>query len=41
MTWLAYANVTRGWALAEQGQEDGIKQIRQGSAGYRALVIPG
>jgi class 3 adenylate cyclase/tetratricopeptide (TPR) repeat protein len=37
MMWLPYANVTRGWALAEQGQEEGIAQIRQGAATWRAL----
>ena len=31
------AIVLRGWALAEQGQgEEGIAQIRQGLAAYRA-----
>jgi len=34
--WGPFANVTRGWALAEQGQEEGIAQIRQGAAAYRA-----
>ena len=34
--WLA-RNLLRGWALAEQGQgEEGITQIRQGLAAYRA-----
>jgi predicted ATPase len=37
MIWLAHANVTRGWAMAEQGQEEGIPQIRRGSAAWRAL----
>jgi class 3 adenylate cyclase/predicted ATPase len=35
--WLALGTVWRGWALAEQGQgEEGIMQIRQGIAAYRA-----
>jgi predicted ATPase len=34
---LAWATILRGWALAEQGQEkDGIAQIHQGLADYRA-----
>jgi predicted ATPase/class 3 adenylate cyclase len=33
--WLAAGNICRGWALAEQGEE-GIAQIRQGLAAYRA-----
>jgi predicted ATPase len=36
--WLALGTVQRGWALAEQGQEaDGIAQISQGIAAYRAI----
>ncbi len=35
--YLAFGTVLRGWALAEQGQEEeGIAQIRQGLAAYRA-----
>jgi class 3 adenylate cyclase/predicted ATPase len=35
--WLAYGTTLRGWALAEQGQtEEGIAQIRQGLAAWRA-----
>ena len=35
--WLALGTLLRGWALAEQGQgEEGIAQIRQGLAAYRA-----
>jgi predicted ATPase len=33
---LAEATCFRGWALAEQGQEEGIAQIRQGLAPWRA-----
>jgi predicted ATPase len=37
MVWLAGDTVTRGWALAEQGQgEAGIAQIRQGIAAWQA-----
>jgi predicted ATPase len=35
--WLAFGTVLRGWALAELGQEEeGIAQIRQGLAAWRA-----
>jgi predicted ATPase len=35
--WLAAGTILRGWALAEQGQgEEGIAQMRQGLAAYRA-----
>ena len=35
--WSAFGTILRGWALAEQGQgEEGIAQIRQGLADYRA-----
>ena len=35
--WVAYGTILRGWTLAEQGQgEDGITQIRQGLAAFRA-----
>jgi predicted ATPase len=35
--WLARGIITQGWTLAEQGQEkEGIAQIRQGLAAYRA-----
>jgi predicted ATPase len=43
--WLAFGTMLRGWALAEQGQaEEGIPQIRQGLAAFRAteaeLICP-
>ena len=35
--WLAMGTILRGWAIAEQGQEEeGIAQMRQGLAAYRA-----
>jgi predicted ATPase len=34
--WLAGGTITRGWALAQQGQEAGIAQLRQGLAAARA-----
>ena len=35
--WMAWGTVLRGWALAEQGQEEeGIAQIRQGLSGLQA-----
>ena len=35
--WLERGIITRGWALSEQGQgEEGIAQVRQGLAAYRA-----
>jgi class 3 adenylate cyclase/predicted ATPase len=35
--WLAWGTILRGWALAEQGQnEEGITQIQQGLAAYWA-----
>jgi predicted ATPase len=35
--WLACSTILRGWALAEQGQgEEGVAQVRQGLAAYRA-----
>ena len=35
--WLAMGTILRGWVLAEQGQEEeGIAQMRQGLAAYRA-----
>jgi predicted ATPase len=35
--WLAWGTILQGWVLAEQGQrEEGIAQIRQGLAAYRA-----
>jgi len=35
--WLAWGTMLRGWALAQQGQgEEGISQIRQGLAAWRA-----
>ena len=43
--WVAYGTIMRGWALAMQGQgEEGIAQLRQGIAAYRAteaaLYVP-
>jgi predicted ATPase len=43
--WVAYGTSLRGWALAMQGQgEEGLTQIRQGIAAYRAtgaaLYVP-
>jgi predicted ATPase len=36
--WLAQATITRGWAIAEQGHgEEGIAQIREGLAAFRAI----
>jgi predicted ATPase len=35
--WVAWGTLLRGWALAEQGRgEEGVTQIRQGLAAYRA-----
>ena len=35
--WSAWGTVLQGWAIAEQGQEEeGIAQMRQGLAAYRA-----
>jgi predicted ATPase/transcriptional regulator with XRE-family HTH domain len=34
--WLAWATIIRGWALAQQGKEAGIAQIRQGLAAAQA-----
>jgi predicted ATPase len=35
--WVAWGTILRGWALTEQGQnEEGIAQIRQGLAAWRA-----
>jgi class 3 adenylate cyclase/predicted ATPase len=35
--WVAEGTILRGWALAEQGQgEEGVVQVRQGLAAYRA-----
>lgn len=35
--WLAFGTIVRGWMLTKQGQmEEGITQIRQGIAAYRA-----
>src|SRR5262249_17215362 len=35
--WLAWGSILRGWALAQQGEiNEGIAQIRQGMADYRA-----
>jgi class 3 adenylate cyclase len=33
---LALGTIVHGWALSEPGREEGIAQIRQGSAAYRA-----
>jgi len=43
--WAAVGTILRGWALAMQGQgEEGIAQVRQGIAAYRAggaaLLVP-
>ena len=43
--WAAYGTIFRGWALAMQGQgEEGMAQVRQGIAAYRApgsaLAVP-
>jgi predicted ATPase len=36
--WLAHGTIVRGWALAEQGQEEeGIAQMQQGQAALRAM----
>jgi predicted ATPase len=38
--WVAWGNVLRGWALAEQGQrEEGIAQIRQGLTTWRVMEM--
>ncbi len=38
--WLAWGMALRGWAMAEQGQtEEGIAQLRQGIAGWRAAGL--
>jgi len=38
--WLAQGMVTRGWALAAQGHhEEGIAQIREGLAAFRAIGV--
>jgi predicted ATPase len=38
--WLTYGTILRGWALAEQGYgEEGITQMRQGLAAYRATRV--
>ena len=34
--WLAQADVVRGWALVRQGREEGIAQLREGLAAWRA-----
>jgi class 3 adenylate cyclase/predicted ATPase len=37
-TWMAVGAIWRGWALAEKGQtEEGITQMRQGLANFRAM----
>jgi tetratricopeptide (TPR) repeat protein len=33
---LAWGTIVHGWALSEPGREEGIAQIREGSAAYRA-----
>ena len=36
--WMAQANITRGWAMAEQGHdEEGIAQIQEGLTAFRAI----
>ena len=37
--WLAWGIIMRGWALIEQGQGEGIVQIRQGLAAYQATGV--
>jgi hypothetical protein len=38
--WLALATVLRGWVLAKQGKaEEGIVQMRQGLADYKAISV--
>jgi predicted ATPase len=40
--WVAHGTITRGWALAMQGQgEEGIAQLRQGLAAWRATGAEG
>jgi predicted ATPase len=34
--WLAQSHVVRGWALAHQGQEEGIAELREGMQAWRA-----
>ncbi len=36
MIWLAQATVSLGWARAHQGQKEGVAQVRQGLAAWRA-----
>jgi len=36
MIWLAQATVSLGWAMAQHGQEEGVAQVRQGLAAWRA-----
>jgi predicted ATPase len=42
--WLAWGTMFRGWALADQGQEEGIAQLCEGLAAFRAtgsrLLVP-
>jgi predicted ATPase len=39
--WAAAGTIMRGWALAMQGQgEEGLSQVRQGIAAYRATEAP-
>jgi predicted ATPase len=39
--WAAAGTILRGWALAMQGQgEEGLSQVRQGIAAYRATEAP-
>jgi predicted ATPase len=36
--WMAQANITRGWAMAEEGHnEEGIAQIQEGVAAFRSI----
>ena len=36
--WMAQANITRGWAMAEQGNgEEGIARIQEGLVAFRAI----
>jgi predicted ATPase len=40
--WLAWGTTLRGWALVDQGRvEEGIAQLRQGIAGWKAAVGSG
>ena len=34
--WLAQSHIVRGWALARQGHEDGVAELREGVQAWRA-----